>query len=274
MGVDIQDLHCEAVVCGFGRDFKRYFVEHIIVEGHISTEEAQAELRQLITRAWPAETGPDRYLDLVAIDGGAWQSDVYGFVSGFPKSKVIMTRGVAVDDKPPYASVLRERRRDGTLVKYRGRYFNLGVNGLKGGLYKALRITDPNQRGYISFPQGLEDNFFKQLTSEKRVLQVDRRGFASWVWVKPASAKNECLDCSNYAEAAGTMKGWRTMTTEAWDILEKRLSGAPPPPAPAMRGGAPAVELSPARMLPEPAPSGSPTAPPNSAFAGYRSPEH
>ena len=32
------------------------------------------------------------------------------------------------------------------------------------------------------------------------------------------------------------MKGWRTMTTEAWDILEKRLSGAPPPPAPAVRG--------------------------------------
>ena len=141
MGVDIQDLHCEAVVCGFGRDFKRYFVERIVVEGHnISTEEAQAQLRALITRAWPAESGPDRYLDLVAIDGGAWQSDVYGFVSGFPKSKVIMTRGVAGDDKPPYASVLRERRRDGTLVKYRGRYFNLGVNGLKGGLYKALRL--------------------------------------------------------------------------------------------------------------------------------------
>ena len=58
------------------------------------------------------------------------------------------------------------------------------------------------------------------------------------------------------------MKGWRTMTTEAWDILEKRLSGALPPPAPAMRGGAPAVELSPVRMSPEPAPSGSPTAPP------------
>ena len=70
---------------------------------------------------------------------------------------------------------------DGTARSYniRGRFFNIGVNGLKGGLYKALRITDQNQRGFVDFPQGLEDNFFEQLTSEKRVLQVDRRGFAS-----------------------------------------------------------------------------------------------
>jgi phage terminase large subunit GpA-like protein len=127
-------------------------------KGHISTEEAQAELRRLIGRAWPSEIGPGRHIDLVAIDGGAWQSDVFGFVSGFPKSKVIMTRGVSGDDKPPYASVLRERRRDGTLVKYRGRFFNIGVNGLKDSRYKALRITDSNQRGFVDFPQGLEDN--------------------------------------------------------------------------------------------------------------------
>ena len=65
------------------------------------------------------------------------------------------------------------------------------------------------------------------------------------------------------------MKGWRTKTAAQWDALEKDLSGAPPP-ALAVRGPAPAVELSPARIPPEPAPSGSPTAPPNSAFTGYR----
>lgn len=258
MGVDIQDLHCEAVVVGWGRDFRRWVIDHAVVEGHISTEEAQAGLKELIDRQWPSETGIPRQINLTAIDGGAWQSDVYGFVAGFPKSRVVMTRGVAGDDKPPYASVLKERRRDGTLVKYRGRFFNVGVNGLKGGLYKALRIIDPNQRGYISFPAGLEPTFYEQLTSEKRVAQVDRRGFTSWVWVKPASARNECLDCSNYAEAAATMLNWRTKTPAAWDWLEASLNKTAPTELPAQRPLAQPMPRPPEAPGPAPTPPAQP----------------
>src|SRR5205823_3768685 len=123
----------------------------------------------------------------------------------------------------------KERRRDGKLVRYQGRFFNVGVNGLKGGLYKFLRVTDPDQRGYIDFPAGLEDSFYEQLTAEKRVAVIDRKGFTVRQWVKPRGARNEQLDVQIYGEALAGKLGWRTLTPAQWAALEaeREIAAAP-----------------------------------------------
>lgn len=220
LALDCQDDFVDGVVIGWGRDLTRWIVERVRVEGHISLPETRAELNQLVEHAWPTAVGTTRPVDKVGIDANAWTDDVFDWTRRWPKYRVVMLRGVAGDNAPTLALVRRERRRDGQLVKYQGRFFNVGVNGLKGGLYKMLRIATPGQRGYIDFPSGLEDDFFEQLTSEKRTPRVDRRGFTIFEWTKPRAARNEQLDVAVYSEALAGQLGWRTRTVAQWDQLE------------------------------------------------------
>ena len=271
LSLDVQDLYLEGVVVGWGRDLKRWIVERVIVEGHISTPETRTELTELVARQWPMANGGSRPVDITGIDAGAWTDAVYDWARNFPPGVVVMLRGVGGDAKPAVAKVRKERSRDGKLLRYGSRFFNVGVNDLKGALYKLLRVADPNERGYIDFPAGLEDDYYEQLTSEKRVAVIDRRGFTNYIWTKAPNARNEQLDVLIYGAALAGMKGWRTKTAPQWDEVETRLSGAPPPPAPAVRGHAPPVELAPVpgRAAP-PAPAPAPDPRPPNGLAQYR----
>jgi hypothetical protein len=171
----------------------RLHIERVRVEGHISTPECRAALNALVEHAWPTVFGTRRRVDITGIDAGAWTDDVHDWAKQFPKSRVIMLRGVAGDNQPALALVRKERRRDGKLVKYQGRFFNVGTNGLKGGLYKFLRVSEPEMRGYVDFPAGLEDDFFEQLTAEKRTPKIDRKGFTVYEWTKPRNASKRAI---------------------------------------------------------------------------------
>jgi phage terminase large subunit GpA-like protein len=229
LSFDVQDDYVDGVVVGWGRDLRRWIVDRVRVEGHISTPETRAELNELVGRSWPTAVGSRRRVDLTGIDANAWTDDVFDWAKTFPKSRVVMVRGVAGDAAPSLAIVRKERRRDGKLVKYAGRFFNVGVNGLKGGLYKFLRVTDPDQRGYVDFPAGLEDDFYEQLTAEKRTAVIDRKGFTIYQWIKPRSLRNEMLDCAVYAEALAGKIGWRTFTPAQWASIEaeREVAAAP-----------------------------------------------
>jgi phage terminase large subunit GpA-like protein len=217
--LDVQDDFLDGVVYGWGRELRRWVVDRVRIEGHISTPETRAELNTLVERAWPTAAGSRRRVDLTGIDANAWTDDVFDWAKQFSRHRVIMVRGVPGDAAPTLAMVRRERRRDGQLVKYMGRFFNVGVSGLKGALYKFLGGADPDMRGYVDFPAGLEDDFYAQLTAEKRTPVIDRKGFTVYQWVKPRSARNEILDCSVYAEALAGKLGWRTLTPAGWAAL-------------------------------------------------------
>ena len=268
--LDVQDDYIDGAVIGWGRDLRRWVVDQVRIEGHVSTPEARAELNLLIDRAWPTEVGSRRRVDLAGIDANAWTDEVFDWAKNFPKSRVVMVRGVGGDAAPTLALVRKERRRDGKTVKYQGRFFNVGVNGLKAGLYKFLRVEDPDQRGHVSFPAGLEEDYFAQLTAEKRTPVVDRKGFTVYQWIKPRSVRNEQLDVMTYAEALAGRLGWRTLTPAQWSALEAEreiagahpasgqldLLAAPPAAAPvvAPANSVPQAAPAPAKATPAPAP--------------------
>lgn len=227
---DCQDEYVDGVVVGWGKELRRWVIERVRVEGHISTPECRAELTRLVEHGWPTALNTKRRVDIAGIDANAWTDDVFDWAKGFPKSRVVMVRGVSGDSAPSLAFVRKERRRDGKTVKYQGRFFNIGVNGLKAALYKFLRIDDPNARGYIDFPAGLDDDYYEQLTAEKRMAVTDRKGFTSWQWTKPRSARNEMLDVMVYGEALAGKIGWRTLSPAGWRALEaaREIAAAPP----------------------------------------------
>lgn len=238
--LDCQDDYVDGIVVGWGRNLTRHVIDRVQVGGHISMPDTREALNELVDRTWPTMAGTARRVDIVGIDGNAWTDDVFDWTKRFPRSRVVMVRGVGGDNAPTLALVKRERRRDGRLVKYQGRFFNVGVDGVKGGLYKFLRVEEPGSRGYVDFPSGLDDEFYEQLTAEKRVPRVNKRGFTVYDWVKPRSLRNEMLDVMVYGEALAVRKGWRLLNDMQWDALAAELDG----PSHPQSGGALASQLS------------------------------
>lgn len=229
LSLDAQDDYLDGVVIGWGRDLRRWVIARVRVEGHIANPETRQELNRLVAFEWPTFCGTRRAVDLTGIDANAWTDDVFDWTQGHPKSKVIMLRGVRGDAAPTLSMVRRERRPDGRPVKYQGRFFNVGVNGLKGALYKFLRVENPEARGYVDFPAGLDDDYYEQLTSEKRTPKIDRSGFAVYAWIKPRGQRNEQLDVMVYGQALAWRLGWRVMHDRHWDRLtaQREPEGAP-----------------------------------------------
>jgi phage terminase large subunit GpA-like protein len=91
---------------------------------------------------------------------------------------------------------------------------------MKMGLYRNVAKTDPMARGYVAFPRGLEDEYFRQLTAERRTAEK-RHGFTVWRWTKDPSQANEGLDTILQAEAAAIKWGVRGLPDAMWDKLEE-----------------------------------------------------
>jgi len=234
-----------------------YVIEYGAIPGHIADADCQERLDALLKQTWPNSVGRRLGIDMAAIDGNAWTEEVWEFARRHPASKLIMVRGRGEDTAPLLAKVRRERNeRTGKLLRYSSRFFNFGASGLKMGLYRNVAKTDPMARGYVAFPRGLEDEYFRQLTAERRTAEK-RHGFTVWRWTKDPSQANEGLDTILQAEAAAIKWGVRGLPDAIWDKLEQEreqpvagqqidledlLSGPrPAPPA----GGAPALPSSP-----------------------------
>jgi phage terminase large subunit GpA-like protein len=86
-----------------------------------------------------------------------------------------VVRGAKSDMAPPLALTKTERKPDGHHAKTQKRFYNVGVSSLKGALYEVLRRADPLARGFCGYPRGFDDEFFRQLTAEKRETKVDKR---------------------------------------------------------------------------------------------------
>jgi phage terminase large subunit GpA-like protein len=255
LGLDCQSDRVEWHLRAHGRDVRAWTVDYGVVEYHISMEECRTGLDALLKRTWRDTFGNQRSPATVAIDGNAWTEDVYDWAKRHPASRVMMVRGVASEAAPFIARVKRERSRDGRLLRYARRFFNVGTAPMKAALYKNLSKRDPLSRGFNGFPKGMEDDFFQQLCSERRVPINRKDGYVEFRWKKDPSVRNEVLDTAIYADAGAIRQGWRTLTEEQWDALEAELE------KPAVEKGQLDLEDLPVQARPvtaEPSPQSSP----------------
>lgn len=220
-GIDCQADRVEWHVVGWGRDFRRYVIDYGVIPGHISDETTRGRIDGLLKQTWPNSAGRPIGLDRTAIDGNAWTEDVWDYARRQPRSKLIMVRGRGEDSAPRIARVKKERNdRTGKLLKWAGRFFNFGASVLKMALYRDLAKDDPLSKGFVSFPRGLEEEYFRQLTSEFRKAKR-RNGFDVYRWEKDPGQANEALDTMNQAETAANNFGIRGMPDAIWLELER-----------------------------------------------------
>ncbi len=110
--------------------------------------------------------------------------------------------------------------------------FTVGVDEAKAILFSRLKEQTPGP-GFCHFPDGAgyEEEYFKQLTAEKRVIRY-QKGFPKAEWIK-TRARNEALDCRVQAHAA------LCLLNPLWGAVEKRLAPRLPFPEQAIAEPAP-----------------------------------
>jgi phage terminase large subunit GpA-like protein len=220
LGFDCQVDRVEWHLVGWGREFRRYVVDYGVVPGHITDPVCRERLDGLMRQTWRNQAGRPIGADMAAIDGNAWTEDVWDWAKRHPKSKLIMVRGRGEDSAPRLARVKKERNeRTGKLLKYAGRFFNFGASVMKMALYRDVAKTDALQKGFVAFPRGLDDEYFRQLTAESRK-PLKRHGFTVYRWEKDPQQANEALDTMLQAESAATKWGVRGLPDEIWARLE------------------------------------------------------
>lgn len=230
LGVDCQIDRVEWQLVGWGRDARRWIVEYGVFPGHISEPACQAALDALLKTTWPNASGARHPADMLGIDGNAWTEEVWNWVRRHPQQRVMMLRGVPADTAPLLARVKKERSdKSGKLLKWSRRFYNFATSVLKMALYRNLAKEDPFERGFVGLPRGLEDEFYRQLTAERRQAKKNPRGFEVYQWVKDPNQANEGLDTHLQAEAAAIKLGVRSMVDRQWDALEATRETAPPP---------------------------------------------
>ncbi|SDL36882.1 phage terminase large subunit family protein [Paracoccus chinensis] len=227
-GVDCQLDRIEVSVVAFGRDYRRWVVDHIVIPHHISDDDGRQALDALLKATWRTSLGLRLPLDMMAVDEGSYTEDVRSWAKRHPWTRVILIKGSSSANGP----ILRpqsERKTNGQQIRRQKRSWMLNVSQIKADFYGWLLKDDPAERGYVAFAIGLGDEYYRQITAEVRVLKRASSGVmvSRWELVEP-SRRNECLDTMNYAEAAARKKGWSAMTWEQWDQLEAERGVAPP----------------------------------------------
>lgn len=219
-GIDCQGDRVEWHAKAFGPNLQRFTIDYGVIEGHISEETTRKALDILIKKKFKNSFGRAIGFDMVAVDANYSTEDVLDWVKKHPENKVIAVRGQKGEHTPPLIPVKYERKKGLKIKRNQKRFFNVGTSPLKASLFKHLEKETSDLRGYCGYPRGLDDDFFQQLCSERRVLITNKRThYAVLEWQKLPNVRNEVLDTEIYAEAGARRLGWTEINQERWDRL-------------------------------------------------------
>jgi phage terminase large subunit GpA-like protein len=222
IGIDCQGDRVEWQAVAWGRDFRRFVIDYGVIPGHISDKVCQDRLDALTKQSWVNSVGRRVTPDRIGIDGNAYTEEVWQWAKRHPSSLVVMVRGDNSDTAPLTRLVKKERNhKTGKFIRYSRRFYNFNGSILKMALYRNVAKEDPLERGFVGFPKGMEDEYFRQLTAERRVPKKRKDGFTEYKWHKDDAQANEGLDTMNQAEVAAILYGIRGMPDAIWDRLER-----------------------------------------------------
>lgn len=225
-GVDTQDNRLEYEVVGHGHYGETWGVKKGIINGRPDSPEVWDRLDEVIDRTYRFTDGKGLRISMTCIDsGGHYTQEVYEQCRKRLNKRVFAIKGKGGEGipytQPPSKVPIRQNRRITCWL------YTLGVDAGKSAIMSALKVQEPGAK-YCHFPRGEERGYdmayFNGLVSEKLVRKRER-GRDRWIWEKlPGHARNEALDCRNYAMAA-----LRILDPDL-DAVERRLQGLPDSP--------------------------------------------
>jgi phage terminase large subunit GpA-like protein len=200
-GIDVQDNRLEIKVVGWGDGEEAWIVNWVAIHGDPQRPEIWAQLDDLLAIEYAHASGAKMKVRAAAIDtGGSHTQAVYDY-SRRRKGFIVPVKGMSEPNKPILGKPTKQDvSHKGVVLKSGVELYPVGPDTAKSLIYSRLKMATVGA-GYIHFPSGLAEDYFKQLTAETQVVEY-LRGFAKRKWVKSSGQRNEALDCMVYAVAA------------------------------------------------------------------------
>jgi phage terminase large subunit GpA-like protein len=223
-GVDVQDNRLAVSVWGWGEGETGWLIWHQELMGDPTQTEVWGQLDQVLVTEWATAAGKALKVSQVAVDsGGHCTHEVYRYVRDRVRQNVVAIKGSSRRNSP---AVGKGNKVDvsfqGRVLKRGVTLYQLGTDTIKTTLFGRLRHNEAGGVGTLHFGMAADEEYFKQLTSERQALRY-HRGFPIREWVKKAGDRNEALDCVVYAYAAMLLFSRRMNRATMWQQLADQL---------------------------------------------------
>ena len=206
--VDVQDNRLEVLTVAWGLDEEYWALEHVVFHGSPgvaftdvgeqqnlfgAVPEAPGVWNQLdtfLTKTYDHELGGVLPISVTVCDtGGHFTDNVYNFVKPRQSRGVNAIKGSSLRGKPVVSPPT-------TTNKKKVRLYNAGVFAAKEVVMSRLKIDKADTPGYMHFPTRFSEEFFEQLTAEKKITRMRMgRPIQEWVKIRP---RNEAFDLTVY----------------------------------------------------------------------------
>ena len=205
--VDCQKDRLEAMAMGWGKNYAAWVIEHKVFWGDPNAAQVWQELDQYLRTRFKTESGRAIPISSTCIDsGGLATQSVYSFTKTRQGRRIFAIKGASVQGKPIVSKP--------TYVgKLKNVLYTVGTDTAKDNIY--ARLNAPEEDATLFFPADVDEEFFKQLTAEKRITKWVR-GRKSLVW-KQIRPRNEILDLTVYNFAA------IYILNPNFDLIEEKL---------------------------------------------------
>ena len=221
-GVDVQDNRLAVSVWGWGEGETGWLVWHQELMGDPTQTEVWEQLDHVLATEWETECGKHLKLAQVAVDsGGHCTHEVYRYVRDRGSRGVVAIKGSSRRNTPAVGKGSKvDVNWRGKVIKRGVTLYQLGTDTIKTTLFGRLRHNETT--GGLNFGLAADDEYYRQLTSERQALRY-HRGFPIREWVKKAGDRNEALDCAVYGYAAMLIYGRKMNKATMWEQLRVQL---------------------------------------------------
>ena len=205
-GCDTQKDRLEITITGFGRGYEAFVLDHRVLWGDPNAPQVWADLDELLRQRFKTESGRLIPISCTCVDSGGHSTNaVYEFTKPRQSRRIFAIKGLSVAGKPI-------ANKPSYVGKNKAVLYGIGTDTAKELIFSRL-MTDLD-KSTLHFPHNVDEDYFLQLTAEKRVTKFVR-GRKSLVW-KQIRPRNETLDCLVYCFAAVYI------LNPNWDLLEMK----------------------------------------------------
>jgi phage terminase large subunit GpA-like protein len=197
VGIDVQPDRYELEVIGIGADEHCYGICYVVIaEDGLTTDHPilQKRLDDFLISDFVTQDGRTMRVLAACMDSSDQTDMVYQFCANKSGRNIWAIKGMA-GPKPiwPY-NVSQSKKHKGHFVRV------IGVDTGKDLIHARAKIV--SGPGQCHWARTYTKQWFEQFTAERRVTEYNQKGELIRTWKKEKGARNEALDCRNYAWAA------------------------------------------------------------------------
>jgi len=191
-GVDTQKDRLELQLVGWGKNYEAWVCDYKIFWGDPNAINVWSDLDAYLKKRFKTESERLIPISCCTIDSGGHHTNmVYQFTKPRQARRIFAVKGLSQAGKPI-------ANRPTFVGKNKAVLYGIGTDSAKEAIF--ARLAAENELTTLHFCSDLDEEYFKQLTAEKRVTKFVR-GRKSLIW-KQIRPRNEALDTLVYNFAA------------------------------------------------------------------------